>query len=142
MHRNGTASTLTSSSPASTTPLQRWCSGNADPFRPSWIVNDSSPVLLVSHGRKQRCGIYQFGAQLAIALRSSKRYAFSYMECSDEGEYRAAMAQVQPALIIHNYSQTTMPWLRRGIMRRARAAQVGVIHEVTQAVADGADDSL
>jgi len=105
-------------------------------------VDDQASVLLVSHAVKQRCGIYQFGAQLATALQSSKRYAFSYAECSNEADYWAATARVKPALIIYNHSPTTMPWLRRGIMRRARAAQVGVIHEVTQAVADGADDSL
>lgn len=105
-------------------------------------MNDTASVLLVSHSKKQRCGIYQFGLQIATTLRASTRYSFSYAECSTEDDYRLALARSNPAVIIYNYSPTTMPWLRRGIMRRARAIQVGVIHEVTQTVADEADDRL
>jgi hypothetical protein len=105
-------------------------------------VNERASVLLVNHSKKQRCGVYQFGLQIGKALPTSARYSFSYAECANEDDYRKAIGRFNPAVVIHNHTPTTMPWLRRGLMRRARAVQMGVIHEVTQAVADGADDQL
>jgi hypothetical protein len=98
-------------------------------------------ILFVSH-RQTNCGIYQFGLQIGEVLRASRRYDFRYEECGDEHEYRALIARTSPEVVIHNHNPTTMPWLRRGLMNRARAVQVGIIHEVTQEVADAADERL
>src|SRR6266446_8199877 len=102
-------------------------------------------VLFVSH-KKAQCGVYEFGINITNILRHSKHYRFIPVECSSLGELNAAIAEHAPAAIIYNYHQAVMPWVAtrigRGLYRNNIASihipQIGIIHEITQHVADTA----
>jgi hypothetical protein len=94
-------------------------------------------VLFVSHGRR-RCGVHQFGVNVAAALQGSARYDFRYVECDSASEFTAAMAQDAPAAVVFNHYPSTMPWLKRRLLRRFAVPHLGILHEVTQARADAA----
>jgi SAM-dependent methyltransferase len=98
-------------------------------------------VVFVSH-KKRQCGVYQFGRSIADALQASTRYTFVYVECNDAAAYVEAVKRAAPSAVIYNYHRGTMPWLNARDVRRFRVPHVGIIHEVTQKVADGANDSL
>lgn len=102
-------------------------------------MNPRELVLFVSHKEKQ-CGVYQFGLHISDALRAPGRYEFRYVECADAEDYRATVQASAPAVIITNHHPATMPWMtRRVVLQFPNIPQVGVIHEVTQEVADRAD---
>ncbi|MEG3970455.1 methyltransferase domain-containing protein [Microcoleus sp. T2B6] len=92
-------------------------------------------ILIVSHKQKQ-CGIYQYGVNITEALQKSDRYAFAYAECSNYTELKNAVAQTNPAAIIYNYYQTTMPWLTKEMVRQYQIPQLGIMHDFTQEDAD------
>jgi SAM-dependent methyltransferase len=92
-------------------------------------------ILIVSHKQKQ-CGIYQYGVNITEALQKSDRYAFAYAECSNYTELKNAVAQTNPAAIIYNYYQTTMPWLTKEMARQYQIPQLGIMHDFTQEDAD------
>ncbi len=102
-------------------------------------------VLLVSH-KKAQCGVYEFGNKLAGVLEKSKRYHFIHVECSEMEELQQTITTYHPALIIYNYHPSVLPWLvtkmSRGFYRNNIAfltiPQVGIIHEITQKIADTA----
>jgi len=102
---------------------------------------DRRKVLLVNHPQK-RCGIHQYGEDVAGALRRSQRYDVRYAECASESELRAAVAEVAPAAILYNHYPATMPWLTPELTRALPGVQLGVMHEVTQAEADAADRTM
>jgi SAM-dependent methyltransferase len=86
--------------------------------------------------------VHQFGCNVATALRASPRYAFVYEECGSAGDYRAAMARHAPAAVIYNHYPSTMPWLRRRVLRPFKVPHLGIMHEVTQDRADAATAAL
>jgi hypothetical protein len=102
-------------------------------------------ILFVSH-KKARCGVYEFGKNITDVLQHSKHYQFIRVECSSLAELQAAIAGNKPAAIIYNYYPSVLPWLATRIgpmLYRNHAAsipipQVGIIHEITQHVADTA----
>ncbi len=98
-------------------------------------------VLFISH-RERRCGVYQFGLNIARALKKSEKYNFIYAECSGPDELMHAVRDAKPAAIIYNYYPSTLPWLKRRILRSINALHLGIIHEITQGVADTADNSF
>ncbi len=95
-------------------------------------------ILFVSH-KERRCGVYQFGRNIADALRKSKKYSFIYAECSGVKEFLSFVDSVMPAAIIYNYYPSTLPWLKRKDIRKIKVPHIGMIHEVTQQAADSAD---
>lgn len=107
------------------------------------ILNNhqKSTVLIVSHAAKQ-CGIYQYGINIFNALKKSKRYNFSYAECSKEEDLYRAIQSTQPQIIIYNYYPFTMPWLNKQITRKYSILQLGIMHEVTQEEADRATSEM
>ncbi|GEM_PF-907296 len=104
-------------------------------------VGPRVPVLLVNHPQK-RCGIHQYGEDIFNALKKSKRYEFTYAECSDRVELQGWVAKVKPRAILYNYYPFTMPWLDADLTHAFDMPQVEILHEVTQAAADEADRSL
>jgi SAM-dependent methyltransferase len=102
-------------------------------------------ILFVTHKPKQ-CGVYEFGKKIFEVVSSSTQFKFIKAECNSLDELQRAAATHQPEFIIYNYHPTVLPWLctkiSKGLYRNniagIRAIQVGVIHEVTQAVADKA----
>ena len=97
-------------------------------------------ILFVNH-KKSQCGVYEFGRNVGDALKLSS-LEFSYHECGSGDELREIATQQTPDAIIYNYHPATMRWLSAGITRNIRCPQIGIIHEVTQTVADRANNSL
>lgn len=97
-------------------------------------------VLFVSNA-EQNCGVYQFGLHISNALRASELYDFRYVECSHEGGLRTALQRSAPSAIIYNHHPATMRWLtRRVLLGSPDVPQLGIIHEVTQELADRVDN--
>lgn len=102
-------------------------------------------ALFVTH-KKKRCGVYEFGAQVFQAIAGSAKYKFVKAECDSLPELLQSIERHRPDVIIYNYHPSVMPWLctrvTKGVYRNAIAGlkplQIGVIHEVTQEVADTA----
>ena len=98
-------------------------------------------ILIVSH-KEQQCGVYQFGLNVAKALGRSKKHSFVYAECSGIREFNSVVTKINPAAIIYNYYPSTMPWLIKKFVRKINVPHIAIVHEVTQDVADTANDSL
>lgn len=98
-------------------------------------------VLIISH-KDQQCGIYQYGVNIARALRNSKKYEFIYYECDNKQELDEAVKIYRPAAIIYNYYIYTMSWLNSWITRSYPIPQLGIMHEVFQKAADEATNKL
>jgi len=106
---------------------------------------DKRKVLFVSHPKKQ-CGVFEFGRNIYQAIAGSSKYEFIWLECASLEQLRNAIASYQPVVIIYNYHPATMPWLasKRGPklysnnIHDINILQVGIIHEITQELADNA----
>jgi len=102
-------------------------------------------ILFVTHLKKQ-CGVYQFGQEIFEALKASSNYDFIKVECESLKELKEAISITKPLLIIYNYHPTVMPWLCyksfKGMYKNnvfdIKIKQIGIIHEITQALADTA----
>jgi SAM-dependent methyltransferase len=102
-------------------------------------------ILFISHKPKQ-CGVYEFGRSVFQVISSSSSYDFIKAECESSAELDQAIRQHNPSAIIYNYHPSVLPWLctkiSKGIYRNSlsgiKAVQIGIIHEVTQQVADSA----
>jgi len=102
-------------------------------------------VLFVSH-KKAQCGVYEFGKSVTDVLQHSKSYKFIRVECSSLDELKTAIGLNSPAAIIYNYYPSVMPWVATKIGPRVhrnniasiQIPQIGIIHEITQHVADTA----
>ena len=103
------------------------------------IARPKRTVLFVSH-KEQRCGVHQFGINTASALKNSEKYLFHYVECSSALEFHKSVNNLQPQAIIYNYHPSTLPWLKRRVLRKYGVPHVEIIHEVTQMVADLANE--
>jgi hypothetical protein len=98
-------------------------------------------ILFVSH-LKARCGVYEFGRAISESLAASSKYRFERVECADVAGFHAAVKDRRPAAIIYNHHPSTLPWLDRSVVRRHRGPHLGILHEVTQEVADNADSRI
>ena len=102
-------------------------------------------ILFVSH-KKAQCGVYEFGKNITDVLQHSKRYQFIRVECSSLAELQTAIAENSPVGIIYNYYSSGLPWLTTIIGHKLYKSniatipipQIGIIHEITQHVADTA----
>jgi SAM-dependent methyltransferase len=93
--------------------------------------------LLVSH-KGDHCGVYQFGRNLFEALSEDKAIDWSYCECSSFEEVNAAFDRMTPDAIIFNHHPYTMPWLAAAPLRQLESIHFGLLHQVSQDIADGA----
>ncbi|MBK9464477.1 MAG: hypothetical protein IPN56_06710 [Chitinophagaceae bacterium] len=102
-------------------------------------------VLFVTHTPRQ-CGVYEFGKNVFNGISTSQKYNFIKAECDSLDELNVAIKKHNPAAIIYNYHPSVLPWLcakiSKGIYRNnlvdIKAVQIGIIHEITQQVADTA----
>lgn len=102
-------------------------------------------ILFVSHPPKQ-CGVYEFGRTVFQAIAASPSYSFIKAECGSLIELKEKIKEFNPAAIIYNYHPSVLPWIcskvSKGLYRNHIAGihpvQVGIIHEVTQSIADTA----
>lgn len=102
-------------------------------------------ILFVTHRSKQ-CGVYEFGKKIFQAISISDAYTFIKAECNSLEDLKEAVTTHSPEAIIYNYHPSVLPWVctkvLKGVYRNnifaERAVQIGIIHEVTQNVADTA----
>jgi SAM-dependent methyltransferase len=102
-------------------------------------------ILFVTHSSKQ-CGVYEFGKKIFQAISTSDVYNFIKVECNSLGDLKEAINTHLPQAIIYNYHPTVLPWVctkvSKGLYKNNISAeepiQIGLIHEVTQIVADTA----
>lgn len=102
-------------------------------------------ILFVTH-KPKKCGIYEFGKNIFNVISSSEKYKFVKAECTSLKELNSEIENNQPQAIIYNYHPSVMPWMvskiSRGLYRNNVAdihiIQIGIIHEITQEVADTA----
>jgi len=102
-------------------------------------------ILFVSH-KSAQCGVYEFGRNITDVVQNSKLYQFIRVECSSIDDLKIALAEYDPAAIIYNYYESVMPWIATRIGPRGYKnnvahipiPQIGMIHEITQQVADTA----
>jgi SAM-dependent methyltransferase len=100
-------------------------------------------ILFISH-KESQCGVYEFGKHLTNILQRSKRYRFKRVECSSLDELNAVILLNSPKAIIYNYMPTIMPWvvskgfynLYKSNIASIGIPQIGLIHDITQDVAD------
>jgi hypothetical protein len=104
-------------------------------------MSQPESILIVSH-KQALCGVYEFGRSVADALRGSRKFHFVFAECAGPEDFHAAVAAHSPAAIIYNFHVTTLPWLKRAEIARHDVPHVGLIHEVTQQLADELDTQL
>ncbi|HXK18867.1 MAG TPA: hypothetical protein VNG33_13745, partial [Polyangiaceae bacterium] len=98
-------------------------------------------ILFVSH-EKALCGVYDFGRNIADALQASHKFRFVFVECKSAADLEHAIRAHAPKAIIYNHYRSTMPWLTRAVLNLHPLPHVGILHEVTQEVADRATNEL
>ena len=102
--------------------------------------SDKMKIVFVNH-KKTQCGVYEFGRNIGAALKKSA-YSFLYYECDSNEELQAVLSKEKPRLIIYNYHPSTLSWLNADVTRKIKCPQIGMIHEVTQEIADTANNDL
>lgn len=102
-------------------------------------------VLFVSHNKIQ-CGVYQYGKNIYNVIKDSTKFNFEWVEIDSLADLQSSVQKYNPDIIIYNYHPSTMPWLTGKVAPRVyksnissfKGIQVGIIHEITQEIADGA----
>ena len=102
-------------------------------------------ILFVSH-KKAQCGVYEFGKNITDVLQLSKEYQFIRVECSSLDDLKTAIIENSPTAIIYNYMPSVFPWITtriapnifRNNIADIQIPQIGIIHDITQHVADTA----
>ncbi|MEP6585035.1 MAG: methyltransferase domain-containing protein [Ginsengibacter sp.] len=102
-------------------------------------------IVFVTHKPKQ-CGVYEFGKNVFNAILQSEQYRFIKIESDSIKDLEKQLDFHKPDAVIYNYHPSVMPWLAtkisKGIYRNNIAGknypQIGIIHEITQEVADNA----
>lgn len=95
---------------------------------------------------KKQCGVYGVGEQIFQAVSDSTEYRFIKASCESLSDLLQAIETHHPNVIIYNYHPWVMPWvctrIAKGIYRNnvadIKVPQIGIIHEVTQQIADTA----
>ncbi len=99
-------------------------------------------VIYVSSRDEEKCGVYQFGKNIAEALRKSLRFRFVPRECADRQELVSAISELSPSAVVYNYHPATMPWLTSAVTRQIKCPQVGTVHECPQDIVDRLTNDL
>jgi len=109
--------------------------------KPKPVPTEPCDILIVSH-KETHCGIHQYGLDITEALSTSRKYLFTYVECSNQRELATHILRTQPRAILYNYYPATMSWLNYNIMSKVAVPQLGIMHEVTQQAVDTANDNM
>src|SRR5258706_10385653 len=102
-------------------------------------------ILFVSH-KEKKCGVYEFGKNVFKAISQSQIYNFIKIECDSIDNLQNEISIHNPDAIIYNYHPTVLPWITTKVAPKLHInnissiliPQIGIIHEVTQAVGDSA----
>jgi len=100
-------------------------------------------VLFVSHFKSQ-CGVFEFGKNIFQTISESNKYNFIWLECDSLLRLKNSIDENNPSIIIYNYHPATMPWLYSRVgpklfknnINNIKAIQIGIMHEITQEIAD------
>lgn len=100
-------------------------------------------ILFVSH-KKAQCGVYEFGVNIFEVLQKSLSFNFVKAEISSKVELHKSIEAQKPQAIIYNYHPAIMPWLATKVLPKCyvnnivniKIPQLGIIHEITQQVAN------
>lgn len=107
----------------------------------------NKPKILFINHKFQKCGVFEFGKSIGNVLVHSRKYNFLYREADNWEEFFNIFQKDKPSIIIYNYHPTTMGWIgeNKGLIinsHKIRVIQIGIIHEVTQKIADSANDVI
>jgi SAM-dependent methyltransferase len=97
-------------------------------------------IIFFSHSQQQ-CGVHQFGRQVFAALRESSKFDFIYCEASQSLDLREAVVRYNPAAVLFNFHPATMGWAAGWPAWSLQIPTVGIMHEMTAAIADQTDDA-
>jgi hypothetical protein len=92
-------------------------------------------VLFINHD-KEKCGIHQYGVDVAESLVKSNKIDLTYAELHNESGLNLRIEIEKPDLIIYNYYPASTPWITRNVTQRHNIPQLGIFHEVTQEATD------
>jgi hypothetical protein len=98
-------------------------------------------VLFISHPQEE-CGVHQFGKQVFDAISLSKKYDLFYQDVTTPKDLKDAIERVKPDAMIVNWYSQTLAQISPNDYRSAKVPVIGIMHEVTDDVADKFDDSL
>lgn len=93
--------------------------------------------LIVSH-KGEHCGVYQYGRNLYDVLTKDQTINWSYVECAGFEELKTAVHDAKPDVILFNHHPSTMNWLTTAPTAELGATLFGLLHQVTQEIADRA----
>jgi len=86
-------------------------------------------ILIINH-KIQNCGIYQYGLRTANILKKSINHNFYYSEIENVDQYKAAIIEYNPSIIIYNNHLNIMPWLSENLLKEYKnIIHIGIIHE-------------
>lgn len=94
--------------------------------------------LIVSH-KGECCGVYQFGKNLFETLSRDKMIDWSYAECANFRDLKAAVDRTRPDAILFNHHPCTTPWLTSAPLAELDAILFALLHGVDQQTADMAN---
>lgn len=94
--------------------------------------------LIVSH-KGEHCGVYQYGRNLYETLLRDGTIQWSYAECENFEELKAAVRDRSPDAILFNHHPLTMKWLASAPTAELGAPLFGLLHQVSQEIADSTD---
>lgn len=106
---------------------------------------ETATILFITH-KPKNCGVYEFGNTIFNAIAPSEKYSFRKAECESLAELTVAVKKFNPSAIIYNYHPSVMPWLCSKVGKGCyknniaglKVTSIGIIHEVTQEIADTA----
>lgn len=99
------------------------------------------PVLFVNFAQA-RCGVFQYGANLAKVLGTSRRYKVEALEVQSLEDVDKAVAGETYAAIFFNYHPQTLTFLKPDLPKRYPMPCIAVMHEMTQAEADAMSSGI
>jgi hypothetical protein len=92
-------------------------------------------VFLVNH-KVQNCGVYQFGKRVSNILSISTENKYRYFELDNNESLLAEIYKFNPAIIIYNHLEGTMPWVNEstvGDIRNKGIKQGLLVHNINYA---------
>jgi hypothetical protein len=84
-------------------------------------------ILFINHN-VEKCGIYQYGKNVAKILEKSLQHIFYYLEISCYQEYLNYISNYEFDAIIYNFFPATLPWLNHSTIQKTKP-NIAIFHE-------------
>lgn len=89
-------------------------------------------ILFVNHNA-EKCGVYQYGANIFNTIKKLQGFTFSYTEIADLDHLIHAIKLHCPEAIIYNYHKVTMSFLDIHLLKKmSQIIHICLSHELTQ----------